>query len=214
MQLSKATSKSSNGLTTLLVRSFGQTERQRERKLKNILGYHHKDFTKNSSFKDHMKRRVDFFKARLPLIPLSKMAHADPKTVSRKRRPYMVTSALLGPKIMKHTNAAITQQATSVVQDIWDKEGGSLRNKFFVLDHTAEVLENYRRIQENLIFSRVLFDEREKKAFLKKEGRKIENLIDNYEQKFGGHKYFEATDLARNDIARLHGSKTLFLEDD
>jgi hypothetical protein len=67
------------------------------------------------------------------------------------------------------------------VQDIWNKEGGSLRDKFFLLDHTAEVLENYRRIQENEIFDKVLFEEREKKAFLKKEGRKMENLIEGYE---------------------------------
>jgi hypothetical protein len=93
----------------------------------------------------------------------------------------MVTSNIADPKIMKLTNQALQSQATHVVQDIWEKEGGSLRNKYFILDHTAEVLENYRRIQENEIFNRVLFGEREKKAFLKKEGRKIENLIDNYD---------------------------------
>jgi hypothetical protein len=49
------------------------------------------------------------------------------------------------------------------------------------LDHTAEVLENYRRIKENELFNHVLHGEREKKAFLKKEDRKPENLIDNYE---------------------------------
>lgn len=147
-----------------------------------------------------MKKRVQFFKSRIPLIPLSKMAKADPRTVTRKRRPYMVTSNVADPKIMKLTNQALQSQATHVVQDIWDKEGGSLRNKYFVLDHTAEVLENYRRIQENEIFNRVLFEEREKKAFLKKEGRKIENLIDNYDQKFASYKYFDATDSANVDF--------------
>ncbi len=82
-----------------------------------------------------------------------------------------------------------------------------------MLDHTAEVLENYRRIQENEIFNRVLFAEREKKAFLKKEGRKIENLIENYDQKFASFKYFEATDSANVDFTSLYGSKDLFLED-
>jgi len=99
------------------------------------------------------------------------------------------------------------------VQDIWDKEGGSLRNKYFLLDHTAEVLENYRRIQENEIFNRILFEEREKKAFLKKEGRKIDNLIDNYEQKIASFKYFDATDSANVDFSQLYGTKDLFLED-
>ena len=129
----------------------------------------------------------------MPLIPLSKMAKAEPRTVSKKRRPFMITSPMLNPKVMKHTNAAIKQQATGAVTDIWDKESGSLRNKFFILDHTAEVLENYRRVQENEIFNRVLFEEREKKAFLKKEGRKVENLIENYEAKFGAYKYFDDT---------------------
>jgi hypothetical protein len=47
-----------------------------------------------------------------------------------------------------------------------------MRNKFFYLDHTAEVLENYRRIQENQIFDKILHDERNKKAFLRHESRK------------------------------------------
>lgn len=55
-----------------------------------------------------MKRRVEFFKSKIPLIPLSKIAKADPKSVSRKRRPFMITTPALNPKIMKHTNAAIT----------------------------------------------------------------------------------------------------------
>ena len=195
------------------LRPFGQTVRQQERKYRGGLSYHHKDFTKNESFKDHMKRRVLFFKARVPLIPLSRMANAEPRTVSRKRRPYMVTSATADPKIMKHANQALQRQATHSVEDIWQKEGASLRDKYFVLDHTAEVLENYRRIQENEIFDRVLFEEREKKAFLKKEARKIDNLIDNYEQRFANYKYFQGTDAATIDLARIHPSKDLFLED-
>ena len=198
----------------LFSRPFGQSVRQQERKYRGGLSYHHKDFTKNESFKDHMQRRVQTFKGRLPLIPLSKMANKDPRTVSKKqRRPYMITSVVGDPRIMKHTNRALQSQATHVVEDIWQKEGGSLRDKYFVLDHTAEVLENYRRIQENEIFERVLFEQREKKAFLKKEARKINNIIDNYEQKYGNFKYFEGTDAANVDMARIHGSKSLFLEE-
>jgi len=47
-----------------------------------------------------------------------------------------------------------------------------MSQKFFALDHTAEVLENYRRIQENNLFDKILHDERDKKAFLKHESRK------------------------------------------
>jgi hypothetical protein len=52
------------------------------------------------------------------------------------------------------------------------------------LDHTAEILENFRRIQENILFNHVLHDERDKKAFLRKENRKAENIIENYDSKF------------------------------
>ena len=90
----------------------------------------------------------------------------------------MSTSPLTNPRAFKHANLALREQATHVVDDIWEKEGGDLRNKFFLLDHTAEVLENYRKIKENEIFQHVLFEQREKKAFLKKEARKPENLID------------------------------------
>ena len=107
----------------------------------------------------------------MPYIPLSRIAKADPKTVSRKRRPFMSTSPMINAKVLKNANNELQKQASGAVKDIWDKEGGSLRNKFFLLDHTAEVLENYRRIKENEIFSRIVFEEREKKAFLKKEAR-------------------------------------------
>lgn len=40
------------------------------------------------------------------------------------------------------------------------------------------MLENYRKIAENNIFDKILHDERQKKAFLKNESRKIENLLE------------------------------------
>ncbi len=97
----------SSPLVSTFLRPFGQTLRQQERKYRGGLSYHHKDFTKNEVFKDHMKKRVSFFKSRIPLIPLSKMAKAEPRTVFRKRRPYMVTSGISDPKIMKLTNQAL-----------------------------------------------------------------------------------------------------------
>mmetsp|Transcript_7117 Transcript_7117/g.11272 ORF Transcript_7117/g.11272 Transcript_7117/m.11272 type:complete len:80 (-) Transcript_7117:931-1170(-) len=68
-----------------------------------------------------------------------------------------------------------------------------MQKKFFYLDHTAEVLENYRRIEENKIFDKILHDGRMKRAFLKKEGRQRENLIENYDERFGSHRYLEDT---------------------
>lgn len=37
------------------------------------------------------------------------------------------------------------QQVSKAVTDIQETEYSDMRNKFFALDHTAEVLENYRR---------------------------------------------------------------------
>lgn len=62
-----------------------------------------------------------------------------------------------------------------------------------MLDHTAEVLENYRRMKENEIFDKQLHDKRMKTAYLKHESRKTENLISDFSQKYEGHKYFENT---------------------
>ena len=88
---------------------------------------------------------------------------------------------MLNPYKLRRLNIDLKRQATKAVDKIWDEEGGSLRNKFFYLDHTAEVLENYRRVKENELFNHILHGEREKKAFLKKEGRKLENLIEGYD---------------------------------
>ncbi len=108
-------------------------------------------------------------------------------------------------------NLELNRQATGAIDNIWNTEGQDLRKKFFYLDHTAEVLENYRRVKENEIFQFILHGEREKKAFLKKEGRKLENLIENYDQNFQGYKYFQSTDtsLALEDLS---ASPSSFLE--
>ena len=52
-----------------------------------------------------------------------------------------------------------------------------MQQKFYSLDHTAEVLENYRRIEEHNLFAKYLHVEREKSAALKIESQKIENLL-------------------------------------
>lgn len=198
--------------TKLALRRFGQTERQRERKLRVGLSFHHKDFTKNSVFRDAVKMRTESFKSRIPFVPLSKIARLDRRLVSRKRRPFLSMSPLLNPRAAALANKAAQTQAGGAVKDIWNTEGGSLRDKFFALDHTAEVLENYRRLKENEIFNKVLFEEREKRAFLKKEARKTENLIENYDSKFANHKYFEGTEGA-TDFAKISAAKALFLEE-
>ena len=92
-----------------------------------------------------------------------------------------------------------------------------MRNKFFYLDHTAEVLENYRRFQENTIFDKILHDERMKKAFLKHESRDIKNLIPDFDSKYGSYKYLQDTSNTANSFEHVQGGKSssmLFLEEE
>lgn len=93
-------------------------------------------------------------------------------------------------------NRSLQKYARAAVTDIEEKEWFNMREKFFALDHTAEVLENYRRIQENKIFDRILHDERDKRAFLRREGRQKQHLIENFDQKYGDFKYLEGTSHA------------------
>ena len=79
------------------------------------------------------------------------------------------------------------------MEDIHRSEFTDMSKKFFYLDHTAEVLENYRRIQENEIFDKILHDARMKRAYIKDEGNKIEHLIEDFDTKFQGYKYMEST---------------------
>lgn len=92
------------------------------------------------------------------------------------------------------------KRATAAVQDIQDTEWYDMSKKFFYLDHTAEVLENYRRLHENEIFDRILHDERQKRAFLKHESRREENLIANFDQKFKNHQYLANTSEQQDHI--------------
>ena len=51
-----------------------------------------------------MNKRKEIFNENKPLIPLSKMANADPKTVPRKRRPFISSSPMNNPKVLKAVN--------------------------------------------------------------------------------------------------------------
>ena len=76
-------------------------------------------------------------------------------------------------------NRELKYELSQDLHDIEFEERDDLGRKFFALDHTAEVLENYRKIKENEIFDRILHETRQKKAFLKNESRKPENLLQN-----------------------------------
>ena len=90
----------------------------------------------------------------------------------------MNISRLVNPKLYSFANKALRKEASETITAIEERESHDMSKKFFALDHTAEVLENYRRIKENEIFDKVLHEERQKKAFLKTESQKIENLLE------------------------------------
>lgn len=79
---------------------------------------------------------------------------------------------ITNPEKLRRINNALTTTIKKNVGQLLENEIPSLREKIFLLDHTAEVLENYRKVKENEIFNHILHGEREKKAFLKKESRK------------------------------------------
>jgi hypothetical protein len=46
------------------------------------------------------------------------MAKADPKSVPRKRRPYLATSVITNPRILKAANTYLRKSAVNAVEDI------------------------------------------------------------------------------------------------
>ena len=96
------------------------------------------------------------------------------------------------PQAFRKANIGLKKQVNEAVDDIYRSEYSDLSKKIFYLDHTAEVLENYRRLQENKIFDKILHDERMKKAFIKNEGRRVENLIGDFDR-FRNYRYFQDT---------------------
>ena len=112
------------------------------------------------------------------MVKFSEMAEAEAAEVTKKRRPYIDTSPRTNPKFTSFANRTLRKQAVEGVNSIQRDEKARLGEKFYYLDHTAEVLENYRKINENKIFDRLLHDERQKKAFLKNESRKVQNLLE------------------------------------
>ena len=123
------------------------------------------------------------------------MAEAEPDNVPKRRRQYMDTGKSTNPVLYSFANQALRKKASGAVHELERNERAMLGDRFFYLDHTAEVLENYRRIQENKIFDAALHESDQKKAFLKSESRKFENLLET--SKYDSYNYFQ--DNATNE---------------
>ena len=100
----------------------------------------------------------------------------------------MDTGKTTNPVLYSFSNQGLRRETSQQLHQIERDERGILGDRFFYLDHTAEVLENYRRIQENELFNATLHEGSQKRAFLKSESRKFENLIEN--SKYDSYNYF------------------------
>lgn len=105
-------------------------------------------------------------------------SHVYFKSINELKKP-------MNEVLRKETNEAVNLAAKS--------NDSKLRAKIFILDHTAEVLENFRRLQEYNIWKKELHYEREKLVALKKESRKLQNVIENYDALYGTRGYLEDT---------------------
>lgn len=88
-------------------------------------------------------------------------------------------------------NRVLKDKLKMSIGQVYDEEKLRFERKFGILDHTAEVLENFRRFEEHKIFREIEHKERMKSIALDKERIKLPNIIWNYELKFGENSSLE-----------------------
>jgi hypothetical protein len=97
---------------------------------------------------------------------------------------------------------------SKVIDNVGEKTDKKLRAKIFLLDHTAEVLENFRRLQEYNIWKEELHYEREKLVALKKESLDLKNIT---QDRIGDYR-LEAPKEAVRDFEAVYGNRK-YLDD-
>lgn len=133
---------------------------RRERKWMVHSEAHGKDYMKAQEFQAELKARQKKFKERQSETNRAELSKLATTQKVGKRRPFLNTTPMNNPDAFRRVNRALQKQARFAIKDIQQSEWYNMREKFFYLDHTAEILENYRRLQENKIFDKVLHDER------------------------------------------------------
>ena len=86
------------------------------------------------------------FQAKQPHVKLSELASVEDEDVPKKRRAYLDTSPRTNQDFNAFANKSLRKQAGKGVDSVWNDELDNFSEKFFYLDHTAEVLENYTKI--------------------------------------------------------------------
>lgn len=64
----------------------------------------------------------------------------------KNRRSYLDISVKSNPDFGSFANKVLRKQAVAGVDSVYDAEKARMGEKFYYLDHTAEVLENYRKV--------------------------------------------------------------------
>ena len=80
------------------------------------------------------------------MVKLSELAEASNEEVPKKRRVYLDTSIKTNQSFGSFANKVLKKEAAAGVDSVYNDEKERLGEKFYFLDHTAEVLENYRKI--------------------------------------------------------------------
>jgi len=160
-----------------------------QRKIRKNLIDQHIDFTQTASAKKFLQNLNKSVRATEKFVLFSE-ALAD-KTKPKSLPKYVE----LRQENRRKLSGLIRKRMMNVITKTELSQRKNLQEKILMLDETAEVLENYRRILEVKVFNRLLHREREKRLFLKKHSRKLENLIPDYDIKFRTFERWNNTEL-------------------
>jgi hypothetical protein len=146
------------------------------RKFRNQINssYNLQDFTKNYDANVWINKKISEQKEK---VPTEKFSAILKRTKKEKLSPYFKADK-------RQFNKYLRQRSMQVIAKTEESDMKLLSESLFTKDHTAQSLENLRKIRENRIFNKKMHELAERKFALKLEGRKIGNLIENYEMKF------------------------------
>lgn len=166
--------------------SFGRFNLYRFNKELNSR-YTLKDYTKTPNAKEWLEKKKQTFRANLKINKLSNTL-AQPRD-SKK----LELNPIFNPNKRK-LNKIIRKKIMGNINTAESQDFKSLEERLFLKDISAQSLENLRKIKENKIFNKKLHELHEKKLALKLEGKKLENLIENFDFKFKNFEIYNDTE--------------------
>jgi hypothetical protein len=157
------------------------------------------DFTKNYDASNWVNKKIEEQKGKIPLEKFSSI-------LTRQRRerlsPYLKADK-------RQLNRYLRGRTMQVIAKSEETDMKLLSESLFTKDHTAQSLENFRKMRENRIFTRKMHELAERKFAMKLESRKTTNLIENYEMKFLNYERHNASEGVGY---KIYGSIDFFQE--